>query len=352
MKPYAFYRLPYKEKYTSITSEQDAEVINSYKEIGEKAGFIISPFSPSTKCPVLLIHPDNICENFIPTDDGVQGQKTDKERSTCEEDDHEWEKDCSETVTESYRRSFTAFHAHVADHTFRKLVLSRTKEMALSCEDDAKDLFLRTCKTFPRLMVMLFHTQQSGTWLIASPEILIERTEDSCHTVALAGTMPYKEGYAEWSSKNKEEQHIVEEYISQTLAPFAKNVIKDGPVTMRAGNLAHLRTDFRFQGKDLGALVSSLHPTPAVCGLPKREAMDFILTTEPHDREYYSGFAGPLNILGNTHLFVSLRCCKILGKTIRLYAGGGIMPDSICESEWLETEQKMKTISCIATKKT
>lgn len=344
MKPYAFYRLPYKEKYTSITSEQDAEILNSYKEIGEKVGFIISPFSPSPKCPVLLIHPENVSEYPVPAEDGAQEHKTDKKKNTCEEN-HEWEKGCSETVSESYQRSFSAFHAHVADNTFRKLVLSRIKDVDIFSERNAKELFLRACKTFPRLMVMLFHTEQSGTWLIASPEILIERTEDSCHTVALAGTMPYREGYAEWSSKNKEEQHIVEEYISQTLAPFAKNVIKDGPVTMRAGNLAHLRTDFRFQGKDLGALISSLHPTPAVCGLPKREALNFIIKNEPHDREYYSGFAGPLNISGNTHLFVSLRCCKILGRKIRLYAGGGIMPDSTCESEWLETEQKMKTIS-------
>ena len=352
MKPYAFYRLPYKDKYTSITSNQDAEILYSYEEMGEKTGFIISPFSPSAECPVLLIHPYKVCDNPIPINEEPQGLETCEGKGACKEKDCQVEKECLEGVSENYQSAFEAFHAKVADHTFRKLVLSRTKEMDICCEGDAKELFLRTCRTFPRLMVMLFHTQQSGTWLIASPEILIERTEDAWHTVALAGTMPYREGYAEWSVKNKAEQFIVEEYISQTLIPFAKNVIKDGPVTMRAGNLAHLRTDFRFQGKNLGALVAALHPTPAVCGLPKHEAMKFILDTEPHNREYYSGFAGPLNISGSTHLFVSLRCCKILGERIRLYAGGGIMPDSTCEAEWLETEQKMKTISCIATKKT
>ena len=80
--------------------------------------------------------------NFIPTDDGVQGQKTDKERSTCEEDDHEWEKDCSGTVTESYRRSFTAFHAHVAENSHP------------SCE---KDLFwILTNETQPKVPVHSF----------------------------------------------------------------------------------------------------------------------------------------------------------------------------------------------------
>lgn len=351
MKTYAFYRLPYKEKYISVSSEEDAEVIDSLHDIGEKRGFIISPFCKSSEYPVLLIHPDTVCEKALTADGENHGR---------EEDCRETAEDVSSpNVSESYRESFDAFHAKVCGKVFRKLVLSRTKEIETCNEEDGKRMFLNACRTFPRLMVMLFHTPQSGTWLIASPEILIEREGETWHTVALAGTMAYREGYAEWSSKNKEEQHIVEEYISEKIAPFADNIVTDGPITMRAGNLVHLRTDFRFQiqhtetaERSLGAILENLHPTPAICGIPKREAQEFIQNTEPHCREYYSGFAGPLNLFGATHLFVSLRCCRILGDRIRLYAGGGIMPDSCCEAEWMETEQKMKTISCIATKKT
>ena len=116
---------------------------------------------------------------------------------------------------------------------------------------------------------------------------------------------------------------------------------------MRAANLVHLRSDFTFSLPDnhhLGDLLMALHPTPAVCGLPKREAFDFIVRNEHTPRRYYSGFMGPLNMNDATHLYVSLRCMNIDGETYHLYAGGGLLKDSVEEQEWLETEAKMQTM--------
>ena len=95
----------------------------------------------------------------------------------------------------------------------------------------------------------------------------------------------------------------------------------------------------------LGKVVDALHPTPAVCGLPKAEAMLFIARHEGIRRDYYSGFAGPVGINGETHLYVSLRCARLEGRTMTFFAGGGIMPESRCEEEWMETEAKIKTIA-------
>jgi isochorismate synthase len=124
--------------------------------------------------------------------------------------------------------------------------------------------------------------------------------------------------------------------------------------TSRAGNLVHLRSDFSYNaGSNQSALIDALFPTPAVCGMPKEETREFILDNETIDREYYSGFAGLLNVDGSSQLFVTLRCMKLLAKNrVRLFAGGGIMPDSVEADEWHETENKMETIkTCIATKK-
>ena len=72
--------------------------------------------------------------------------------------------------------------------------------------------------------------------------------------------------------------------------------------------------------------------------------LDFILSNERFPRQYYSGFVGPLLIEQSTHLYVSLRCMHICGSKYQLYAGGGLLPESIEEQEWQETEAKMKTM--------
>jgi hypothetical protein len=108
-----------------------------------------------------------------------------------------------------------------------------------------------------------------------------------------------------------------------------------------------LRSDFNFplpDNKKLGELLKRLHPTPAVCGLPKEETYRFIRENEGYDRSYYSGFIGWLAPEGKSDLYVNLRCMNILRGSFVLYAGGGILASSEIESEWLETEAKMQTM--------
>jgi isochorismate synthase len=78
--------------------------------------------------------------------------------------------------------------------------------------------------------------------------------------------------------------------------------------------------------------------------MPKDEAKSFIMANESNERLYYSGFAGPLNLNGNTHLYVSLRCMQMQTNTCKLYAGGGILKESTEESEWKETEAKLSAM--------
>lgn len=339
---YAFYRLPYADTYSLIESEQEPLKLENLEELGDVPGFALVPFRRATDTPALLIQPDSITtRRLTPTPEHIAAP----------------EAKIQTEPSPQYIKSFEAFHGAVESKACDKLVLARSKKLMVRALHDLTDpmsmrpIFERACKLYPRLMIMLYSTPLSGTWMVASPEILIDGKGRSLHTVALAGTMPFQEGHLNWSDKNKQEQNIVEKYIESILTNASADVLKDGPVTMRAGNLVHLRTDFRFhlgQGLTLGKLVQQLHPTPAVCGMPKTEAIRFIAESECLDRRYYSGFAGPVDIQGETHLYVSLRCAELSssenGTEAMLYAGGGIMPGSDCQSEWLETESKMKTI--------
>lgn len=182
---------------------------------------------------------------------------------------------------------------------------------------------------------------------MATPEILLDGDGIEWRTMALAGTMPYNENGAEWSAKNKAEQQYVSLYIKRCLKRYADEIKEEGPYTTQAANLVHLRTDFTFKlrpNATVGQLLHNLHPTPAVCGIPKDEAKSFIMANESNERLYYSGFAGPLNLNGNTHLYVSLRCMQMQTNTCKLYAGGGILKESTEESEWKETEAKLSAM--------
>jgi isochorismate synthase len=93
--------------------------------------------------------------------------------------------------------------------------------------------------------------------------------------------------------------------------------------------------------------LDTLHPTPAVCGLPKAAAKDFILQNENYDRCYYTGFLGEINTNLKTELFVNLRCVEIIDTFAAIYVGGGITLDSNPEDEWLETSNKTNTIKSV-----
>ena len=91
-------------------------------------------------------------------------------------------------------------------------------------------------------------------------------------------------------------------------------------------------------------MLKLLHPTSAVCGMPMESSLKFLLENEPHDREFYSGFLGPINIEQESHLYVNLRCLKWKGDHILQFAGAGVTVDSIPEQELKEVEIKLETI--------
>lgn len=253
---------------------------------------------------------------------------------------------------ERYNEAFNIFQRAIQSQQFSKLVLSRSLRHIFMDSVSPTTLFYKACERYPRMMTYLCHIPEVGTWIGSTPEILLTGNPGTLETVALAGTMPINAESDEeaWNNKNKQEQRIVASYLKETLKGLGIRVKEKGPFTARAGKLLHIKTEFTFnfdKMSHLGTLVKQLYPTPAINGYPKREAYNFILRNEHFDRKFYSGLCGWVEPDAITDLYVNLRCMQVYADAAELYAGGGILRNSNLESEWNETNEKLKTMGAI-----
>lgn len=354
---FALYRLPWTDECTLVLQTHgEAEALDDITCLNGKSGFVIAPFRLSEEHPLMLIHPDTTASGWDAIDKALSYGEESATLPSIKCHFTTRKVPLSETfpnkASEDYSESFERFIKPLQKKVFRKLVLSRAETHPISDDFSPLAAFVKACNSYPRMMIYLCHTPQTGAWLGSTPEIILSGQEKNWHTVALAGTMPMQGEVMpdNWSEKNKEEQTIVAEYIRKTIKKFGNKVEEQGPYTARAGQLVHLKTDFHFLLKDtksLGNLLKELHPTPAVCGLPKSETYRFITENEGYERKYYSGFIGWLEPDGQTDLYVNLRCMEIHEGEATLYAGGGILASSEMASEFEETKEKMKTMKNI-----
>lgn len=236
-----------------------------------------------------------------------------------------------------------------------KVVVSRTTRQALPPGFDPVSAFLELSVRYPGAFVSLVAIPGIGTWLGASPEVLLTLDQRALTTMALAGTQRRPEdkplSTIRWGHKEVAEQEMVSDYIRQFFARAGiDHVIESGPHTVAAANVVHLQTLFRVVVDEeerlalANSVLDELHPTSAVCGMPKHQALAFILAHEGYDRSFYSGFLGPVHMDGCSSLFVNLRCMQLSHEDANLYVGGGITADSDPASEWRETEMKAETM--------
>ncbi|WP_339922480.1 chorismate-binding protein [uncultured Cyclobacterium sp.] len=236
-----------------------------------------------------------------------------------------------------------------------KVVPAKVKSIALPNNFDLASVFLNLCKAYPNAFINCFYSEKTGLWIGASPETLIKTKGDKFFTMALAGTQkakgenPLKN--AAWTQKEIEEQALVSRYIVDCFKKIRLREYSEiGPKTTVAGDLLHLKSEFLVDMKStnfpqLGSvMLELLHPTSAICGMPKEKAMKFLQSEERFDRSYFAGFVGPVNMNEETSLFVNLRCAKLDNKETLLFAGAGITEDSVPEKEWEETELKCNII--------
>jgi len=341
------FRLPKEASVTTYVQTTPGTVQwKSIHDISEKKGFVMAPFDTRNGKKYIMIKPDIIFN-------GTPGKAVvDRIRSLPPNPQPDWEI-ASPVVTSKHDfvQQVKTIKKQISTGYFQKSVLSRIKLVKGNYFDHALNIFDETCHRHPNAFVYLFKSDHHF-WLGASPEPLLRLQDGIASTVSLAGTRTHSMAnmkLGNWTMKEVLEQEYVTRYIHDILREFnIKDYRVTSPYVKKAGDLVHLRTDFSFryaQVKDrIWELLDSLHPTPAVAGQPKDEAISFIKQLEPHDREYYAGFLGPMISDDVVDLFVNLRCMKITPESLSLFIGGGITLESIPEDEWEETQWKAKSL--------
>ena len=240
----------------------------------------------------------------------------------------------------------------IKNEEFKKVVLSRS-EIVDVVKFDFITTFKHLIQLYPTTFTYCFFHPKIGLWMGATPEQLLKASGNVFETTALAGTQKVTlEEEISWQQKEKDEQQYVTDFIIKRLREVATSVVVTEPYNIKAGSIWHIKTDVSGVLKDnstLEEVIDTLHPTPAVCGLPKKKAKAFILENENYDRTFYTGFLGELNSSFanksvSSDLFVNLRSMQIKENKAILYMGCGITKESIPEKEWEESVNKSMTM--------
>jgi len=328
---FAIYRIPNTEDI--ITIVQNNNRLNKFDDsVSKKEGFVFFPFNDDKNIPVFFVA-DKIYVNA-----GFEFNTT-KTYTTRD-------------ITKTHYQQKATFFIDEIKSGYRKIVLSRTKSVT-NKNTDLNKLFFALEEKYKNAFVFMINHPKIGTWMGATPETLISTDQNTAYTVALAGTQFLEDNRnVHWGEKEMEEQKAVMDYIETVLRNHKIKYTYRGPFTKIAAKnskkyLLHLATEYKFDAdKNILDLARQLHPTPAVSGMPKQKSIDFINQNEGYDREYYTGFLGPVNIgqSNSIQLFVNLRSMKVFKNIFLLFLGGGLNSQSVPEKEWEETENKAKTL--------
>jgi isochorismate synthase len=302
-------------------------------------GFVFAPFNNENPAIIFLKETSEILEEiYVKNSKVTSGIK--QQVVFSDKENH----------IELVQKGIDAIHANA----FKKVVLSR-KEVIKVSSVDVLETFERLLQKYENAFVYVWFHPKVGLWMGATPERLVTLKDGEFHTMALASTQKfYGDLNPTWGDKEKKEHQYVVDYIvskikDQQNGIILKNFSVSDTYTVKAGNLVHLKADITGEIGDfeLKSLLNTLHPTPAVCGLPKEVTKSFILANENYNRTYYTGFLGEINSDCQTELFVNLRCVEFDKEFAVIYVGGGVTNESNSEKEWLETCSKTETIKSI-----
>ena len=356
--PFVAYRKPNETSVSAILQKNDAL---NYCQDFTNSGFVFSPFENIENA---IIFPLNQSE-IIEFKDEIILDETEHSQPNFNLENREEAKQFHINLVENAVKA-------IKNESFKKVVASRVEESPFNSSETIS-LFKRLLNNYKTAMVYCWYHPKVGLWLGATPETLLKIEGNRLQTMSLAGTQPYVNTTdVTWQNKEIEEQQFVTDFIVDSLKPLVNSVSTTKRQTVKAGQLLHLQTkisavfdkaNFNFKN-----VLKALHPTPAVCGLPKAPAKDFILKNENYNREFYTGFLGELNFTQTksrntnrknvennayqsiktvTNLFVNLRCLQIKNNQALIYVGGGITKDSNPEKEWEETVAKSLTIKSL-----
>ncbi len=342
-KPFAAWFFPNDNTPELLIGEKDdLSFLSDFNKLNGEEGFVFAPYKNSKKVPIVLLKPGVHLKGYeeilsFNTDDLEEDSACLIKRNLFVIQQKDYLKDVEETIEE------------IKSTKLAKVIVSRLipKERG---DESIGQLFLELRDQTPNAFVYMVNLPEAGIWMGATPEVLLKSNGKSMETVSLAGTQPRRgDSDYSWHTKEIEEQAFVSRYMLDVFYRFNVHpYTTQGPDSMESGKVAHLKTSFMFPAKtiahQLGDFIADLHPTPAVCGLPKSKADRFISKIEKHDRRYYTGYLGPWRLNKSVRLFVNLRCMEVTPDQYILYSGGGITSRSVPQEEWEETNTKAKTL--------
>ena len=326
-QPFAVYRKPNETRVKAVF--QDNNALNLALDFDEK-GFVFAPFDWQDNA--VLIQADKLATSLFEANSGLVGEVD----------------ELSETGKQSFLELVQKGVTQIKQGDLKKVVLSR--KIDLEFHQSPLEVFQRLLENYAKAFCYLFHHPKVGIWCGATPETLVHIAKGELKTMSLAATLPYLKGeQPQWGSKEIEEQEMVSEYILEQLSEIANSLEMEAAKSSKAGNLWHLKSEINGKlqnSTSIKDVVKALHPTPAVCGIPTKEAKKFIQGHEDYPRTLYTGFLGELNLeeTASASLFVNLRCMEIEAGKASVFVGGGITSASDTEKEWTETQNKSKTL--------
>ncbi|TEB05318.1 Salicylate biosynthesis isochorismate synthase [Pelotomaculum schinkii] len=252
---------------------------------------------------------------------------------------------------EEWKELFANVYYEISSRKVNKVVISREVkivcETLVNTESVLKNLLEKNQNSF-----IFAYFKNGKTFLGATPEILVQKEKDNIISYALAGTILRNDEDDELQKmmllndrKNRYEHQIVIDKIADVMKQYIRDVIIDEIKILTLKNLHHLQT--RIYGKDNSTLsewVTRLHPTPALGGNPAYKALEIIKKYEKHERGLYAAPIGIMDENGDGIFVAGIRSALICKNMVFAYTGGGIVDKSECEAEYIETNNKLKTI--------
>lgn len=310
----------------------------------ENQEYWVFPFQEKTDSPFVRLQPHYVCnENTLPKE-VVEKLKLANSHSYW---DYAHKKPILSTQ-ERFVNDVEKIKFWIQEGRIEKMMISSVREEEMREDFSIAQVLDSLRRAYPSAYISYISTPYTGTWIGATPEVLLNCIHQHGETVSLAGTQSQL-FEQDWGEKEKKEQDIVSRFIEEEMSHVVQGAIqREGPVTITVGELRHLQTRFSFDlcnlptSEEVFQLALRLHPTPAVGVYPKH-ALQMLYQAEQHERLYYAGFMGPV-CKEEARLFVNLRCMQLIQNKAYIYSGAGITADSDPHAEWIETENKALSI--------
>jgi menaquinone-specific isochorismate synthase len=234
-----------------------------------------------------------------------------------------------------------------------KVVLARALDVTADAPLDARAVATRLAARFPACFTYI-----CDGLVGASPELYVRRTGRHAESIVLAGTVrrgstPEEDAALEAgllaSPKDAAEHRWAASSVEEFFASVSAAVVADArPTLLRLANVSHLATHVEAwlspDAPTALALAAGLHPSAAVGGSPRAEAMAAIRRLEAAPRDRYAAPVGWVDAAGDGEFAIALRCAQIDGASARLWAGAGIVADSDPDAEVAETTAKFGAV--------